>query len=149
VLAGAACLLSLVFALWALDRSRERALEAAREEAAALAVQAAPAGELEANLAAVENERLALEQAADRPVDPLVVMAALGERLPAGATVLNLRMVGREWQIDGTAPDAAAIVPLLDGDQRFHDVRFLSASSRFREGERTYETFSIAFRVET
>jgi len=61
--------------------------------------------------------------------------------------VLSLRASAADWQIDGTALDAAAIVPLLDRDDRFEDVRFLSASSRFRDGDRTYETFSIAFRV--
>jgi hypothetical protein len=75
------------------------------------------------------------------------VLAALSERLPEGATVLNLRAQGEEWQIDGTARDAAALLPLLDRDDRFDTVRFLSASARFREGPRTYETFSIAFRV--
>jgi hypothetical protein len=104
--------------------------------------------ELRANLAAIDRERAALEQAPRTQVDPILVLASLSDRLPTGATVLSLRVVANEWQIDGTALDAAAIVPLLDSDARFRDVRFLSASSRFREGERTYETFSIAFRVE-
>jgi hypothetical protein len=147
VTAGAACVLALVFALWALDRSRERTLEALRQEAATLTARAGEAIELQGALAAIDQEREALGKPAGGALDPLPVLAAISQRLPAGATVLNLRATGEDWQMDGTAPDAAAIVPLLDGDDRFHEVRFLSASSRYREGNRTYETFSIAFRV--
>jgi hypothetical protein len=147
-LAGVSCALALGFALWGLDRSRERVLAAAREEAALLAGQASAATELRAGLAAIDRERDALERIPQAQMDPLVVIASLSDRLPSGATVLSLRVVNNEWQIDGTALDAAALLPLLDSDPRFRDVRFLSASSRFREGERTYETFSIAFRVE-
>jgi hypothetical protein len=42
---------------------------------------------------------------------------------------------------------AAALVPHLDRNGHFEDVRMLSASSRFRDGPRTRETFSIALRV--
>jgi hypothetical protein len=145
--AGAACVLALAFALWAVDRSRERTLEALRQEAAALTAQAGQAIELQSELAAIDREREALGKHPGGALDPLPVLAAISQRLPAGATVLNLRATGEDWQMDGTAPDAAVIVPLLDGDDRFHDVRFLNASSRYREGNRTYETFSIAFRV--
>jgi hypothetical protein len=147
-IAGAACALALGFALWSLDRSRERVLAAAREEAGLLADQASAAAELRTSLAAVDRERAALEQSPQIQVDPLLILASLSDRLPSGATVLSLRVVANEWQIEGTALDAAAIIPVLDSDGRFRDVRFLSASSRFREGERTYETFSIGFRVE-
>jgi hypothetical protein len=75
------------------------------------------------------------------------VIAALGERLPRDVTVLNARAIGDEWRIDGTATNAAAILPALDGDPRFVDARFLAATSRFREGGKTYESFSLAFRA--
>jgi hypothetical protein len=145
--AGVMCGAALAFALWAVDRSRERTLDALRAEAASLTARAGAALALQSELAAIEQERAALGKAGGDALDPLPVLAALSQRLPAGATVLNLRATGEGWQMDGTAPDAAAIVPLLDGDDRFRDVRFLSASSRYREGERTYETFSIGFRV--
>ena len=80
-------------------------------------------------------------------IDPLRVLAALGERLPRDVTVLNARAIGDEWRIDGTATNAAAILPALDGDPRFVDARFLAATARYREGGKTYESFSLAFRA--
>jgi Tfp pilus assembly protein PilN len=146
-LSAAVCLMAFLLALRAIDRSRERGLQRLRDEIAALETRARPAAELSDRLVAIDREREALREIARQRPNPLRVLQLLGERLPAGATVLNVRAQGDEWQIDGRAPDAAAIVPLLDGDERLDGVHFLSASSRFREGNRTYETFSIAFRV--
>ena len=138
---------TFALALWAVDRSRTKTLERVRTEAAALAPRAAPGLELRARLAALDQEAAAGGALAQGRSNAIAVLAALSGRLPAGATVLNLRAQGEEWQIDGSAPDAAAIIPLLDRDSRFEDVRILSASTRYREDDRTYETFSIAFRV--
>jgi hypothetical protein len=138
---------ALVLALWSLERERDRRLVRIREEMALVAPRAREAVELRDRLAAIDREGEAITEVTRRRPDPLHVLAALGERLPAGATVLRVQVRGDDWQIDGTAPDAAAIVPLLDRDERFEGVRFLSASARFREGDRTYGTFSIALRV--
>ena len=146
-LATGVCALSFGLALWSLDSARERMLSRINAELARVTPQAGQAIELHDQLSALDRESAAIEQIGQRRVDPLRVLAALSERLPEGATVLNLRANGEDWQIDGTARDAAALLPLLDRDERFDGVRFLSASSRFREAARTYETFSIAFRV--
>ena len=140
------CLAAFLFALWSIDRSRERTLARITREVAATAPHAATAMQLNDRLASSEREAGAIGQLVAQRPDPLPVLAALGA-LPPDATVLNLRAVGTDWQIDGRAADAAAIVALLAGNAQLEDVRFLSASSRFREDERTYETFSIAFRV--
>jgi hypothetical protein len=145
--ATAACVMASGFALWALDRSRDDLLARLTERQAALETRAAPAAALQARLAALDNQdAVARAVTASRP-DPLRVLAALGERLPRDVTVLNARAIGDEWRIDGTATNAAAILPALDGDARFADARFLAATARFREGGRTYESFSLAFRA--
>ena len=144
---AAACAISLGIALWAVDRARERTLTQISDQIALVAPRAQRAVELRDRLAAMDREALAIAEVGRRRADPLLVLAALSERLPGGAVVLNARGTGNDWQIDGTAADAAAIVPLLDRDPRFQDVRFLSASARFSDAGRTYETFSIAFRV--
>ena len=59
----------------------------------------------------------------------------------------RLHAIGEEWRVDGTAANAAAILPALDGDSRFADAHFLAATSRYREGCNTYESFSLAFRA--
>ncbi len=143
----ALCAGSLILALSSVERSRERRLDRVRGEVAALEDRAAPALALREQLEALDREARAVAAIADRRPDPLRVLAALSERLPDNATVLQLRVAGDAWQIEGRARDAAAVLPALDGDERFEDVRFLSASTRFREGDRTWETFSIAFRV--
>ena len=145
--AAAACVIALGFALWALDRSRDDVLARLTAEQQALETRAAPAAAVQAQLAALEQEDVVMRTIGVSRSDPLRVLAALGERLPRDVTVLNVRAVGDEWRIDGTATNAAAILPALDGDARFVDARFLAATARYREGGRTYESFSLAFKA--
>lgn len=145
--AAAACLIALGFALWAFDRSRDDVLARLTAQQAALESRAAPAAALQARLASLEQEDAVSSRVSSSRTDPLRVLAALGERLPRDVTVLNARAMGDEWRIDGTSTNAAAILPALDGDPRFIDARFLAATSRYREGGKTYESFSLAFRA--
>ena len=145
--AAAACAIALGFALWALDRSRDDVLARLAERQATLESRAAPAAALQAQLATLDHEDAVARNVTATRTDPLRVLAALGERLPRDVTVLNARAIGDEWRIDGTATNAAAILPALDGDPRFVDARFLAATARFREGGKTYESFSLAFRA--
>ena len=145
--AAAACVLALGFALWALDRSRDDVLARLAAEQAALESRAAPAAALQAQLVSLDREDAVASTVSSTRTDPLRVLAALGERLPRDVTVLNARAIGDEWRIDGTATNAAAILPALDGDPRFGDARFLAATARYREGGKTFESFSLAFRA--
>jgi hypothetical protein len=145
--AAAACAIALGFALWALDRSRDDVLARLTAEQTALETRAAPAAALQARLASLEQEDAVSRRVSSSRTDPLRVLAALGERLPRDVTVLNARAMGDEWRIDGTSTNAAAILPALDGDPRFVDARFLAATARYREGGKTYESFSLAFRA--
>ncbi len=147
VLAAAAGLALMIVSA---DRWRERTLLALQEDVAARRVEAAPG---EAALAA--GNRLAAEVAllaqAGRErtgaSGALGALAAISSALPPDAVILNAHAVGREWQVDGTTASAASLVPRFDQDGRFEQVRILGASSRFRDGARTRETFSIALRV--
>jgi Tfp pilus assembly protein PilN len=145
--AAASCLLAVGFAAWALDRSRDDVLARLTAEQEALESRAAPAAALQARIASLEQEDVVVRQVVSTRSDPLRVLAALGEKLPRDVTVLNARAIGNEWRIDGTATNAAAILPALDGDQRFGEARFLGATSRFRESGKTYESFSLAFQA--
>jgi Tfp pilus assembly protein PilN len=145
--AAAACSIAVGFALWALDRSRDDVLARLTAEQRALESRAAPAAAMQAQLSALEQEEAVASAVSAARTDPLRVLAALGERLPRDVTVLNARAIGDEWRIDGTAANAAAILPALDGDPRFADARFLAATARYREGGKTYESFSLAFRA--
>jgi hypothetical protein len=148
LLASAACAAALVFALWSLDGSRERTLRETRAAAAAIEPRAADAVELQNELTSIRTEMAQIQQlGGTATTDALGVLAALSERLPPGAAVASLALQADEWRVEGTAADASQIVPLLDADDRFQDVRILSASTRFRDGARTSETFSVAFRA--
>lgn len=141
------CTAAIIFALWSVDHARERALTTIIKETAAVESRAARAIQLRTQLAGLKHEATLLRAAHTNRADPIRVLGALSRTLPPDAVILNLRAAGAAWQIDGTARNAAQIVPILDRDEQFDNVRFLSASSRYREANRTYETFSIAFDV--
>lgn len=142
---------ALVLAVLAIDRWRERTLHALEADVAARRDAARGGVEALATSARLDAELSYLGKAArtlgDGRGGSLGALAAISNALPEDVVVLNARAVGREWQVDGTAASAAALVPHLDADGHFEDVRILSASSRFRDGARTRETFSLAFRV--
>ncbi|MBL8959867.1 MAG: PilN domain-containing protein [Gemmatimonadetes bacterium] len=139
----------LLFLAAAVDRSRERTLAALDARAAVLADSAAPALAWQAErLMAAREIGSARTLVASRP-DPVATLAALSALLPRDVVVTSIRMTGAEWQVEGTARAAAALVPLLDADPRFDQVRSTAASARFRDGRETRESFSITFHVAT
>lgn len=145
--AGLAAVAGLTFLVASADRARERTLIALEGEAARLTRSAQGAVDAHARLALVEQEgRIARAVLVARP-EPAAVLATLGTLLPRDVVVLGVRATGDEWQVDGTARDAAALIPLLDADPRLDAVRSLAASSRFRDGREVRESFSIAFHV--
>ncbi|MBK6486925.1 MAG: PilN domain-containing protein [Gemmatimonadetes bacterium] len=147
-----AALAGLSLAVTAADRWREgtwRALEVdvatRRDSAAAGEAALAAHARLDAEVAVLA--RAAGSGGAAPRGATLGALAAISNALPPDVVILQARAVGREWQLEGTAASAAALVPHLDRNGHFEDVRMLSASSRFRDGPRTRETFSIALRV--
>ena len=136
--------LAFAFALAAVDRSRSRVLEAENQQIAELSARAEGPAAIQARLAQLDLEAATAASSGSAHADPVEVLAAISRRLPHDAVVMSVRADGDEWQIDGTASHAANIVPALDADPSLENVRFLSASSRFNEGNRSYETFSVA-----
>ncbi len=130
-----------------LDRWRQLAFDRSGREIATLADSAATPLSLLQALAVLDRRETLAGDPSTSLADPLDVLAALSARLPADATVLSLSMIGDEWQIDGRARNAATIVPVLDGGNRFATVRVAGASTRFTENGVTWETFSVAFRA--
>jgi hypothetical protein len=138
---------AIVFCVFSIDRARERTLLALTMEAERLTREGRPA--LDAQQQLVRRQRdadLARAMASTRP-DPAAALAAVSALLPKDAVVLNARVAGNSWQIDGTSANAAALIRLLDADDRLDNVRPLAASSRFRDGRTTRESFSLAFDV--
>lgn len=149
--ATVAAVAGIVLAVMAIDRWRDRTWRAIESEVAARRAGARAGTEALATTARLDAEVSYIGKAARERGDgrggTLGALATISNAFPEDAVILNARAVGREWQVDGTAASAAALVPRLDADGHFEDVRILSASSRFRDGARTRETFSLAFRV--
>jgi hypothetical protein len=146
VTATAACTAAALFLAASADQWRQRTVERVTAETTLLRGRAGPALALRSELAALTAQSRAVGAIErDRP-DPPSVLLALSQRLPRPAYIRALRLTAAGWQIDGYAPQAAAVTQALGSAAEFHDVRFLSAINRSQIGDRTYESFSIAFR---
>jgi len=147
---GAVLVASFVLFAWSADNWRERELATLQQRIAILRVSAAPALIAQQRLwrAATERGMLGAADSVTRVgAGPAIVLAQLSAVLPMDAFIQRLEWDGIVWRIDGSANDAARIVPLLDADLHFQDVRFVAASTRFVDGSRQRESFSIAFRT--
>jgi Tfp pilus assembly protein PilN len=145
-LAVAAGIAALVFAVASADAWRARATRGLEASLQSLQEQAAPALTLQNQLQTLSREAQAIRQSERERPDPLGVLLALSKHLPAGAYLRGVRWSGAEWQIDGYAPNASGLVAQLGAAPEFKGVRFLSATTRGAVGDRTYESFALAFR---
>ena len=145
-LAVAAAVAALVFAFASADAWRARATRELEASLESLRQRAAPALALQGQLQALGRESQAIRQIQRERPDPLGVLLALSKQLPAGAYLRGMRWSGAEWQIDGYAPNASRLVAQLGAAPEFKEVRFLSATTRAALGDRTYESFALAFR---
>src|SRR2546427_558737 len=145
-LASAACAAALAFALTSVDASRVRATRELGAGLEALRQRAAPALALQNELDALDRKARAIRQIESERAAPLRVVLALSQHLPAGAYLRGLRLSGGDGQIDGYAPNASRLVAQLGGVPEFRDVHFLSATNRVAAGDKTYESFALAFR---
>jgi hypothetical protein len=145
---AALCALAMVLALWSADRQRQRVLDRVTADLATLTDRTSHAATLRDLLADAAAEAAAIRAVAGSRSDQLVLLGAISEVLPPDAVVSRLRTSGADWQIDGTAADAASLVALLDSSAVFEDVRMMTGSTRFREDGRIRESFSIGFRVQ-
>jgi hypothetical protein len=138
---------SAVLLLAAVNVSRNRTLVATEVYADSLEKVSAPGVAARARLVRSQEEVQTLSRNATRNSDPLRVLATVSRALPADAFVQRVEWDGTEWRLEGSTDKAAAIVQTLDAQNLLSNVRVLNASMRFRDGNRTRESFSVAFRV--
>lgn len=141
---------ALVLLAWSADRWRERQLLALRQEALTLEQSTAGARAAQERLLRAQGEQATIAAADRRAVladAPPAVLARLGALLPSDAFIQRLEWNGTEWRIDGSANDAAALVPLLDADAQFVGVRAAAPSMRYLENGRSRSSFSIVFQT--
>ncbi len=141
---------ALVLLAWSVDRWRERQLLALQQEAQTLEQSTASARAAQQRLLRARDEQTSIDAAERRAVladAPPAVLARLGALLPRDAFIQRLEWNGTEWRIDGSANDAAALVPLLDADAQLVGVRAAAPSMRYLENGRSRSSFSIVFQT--
>ena len=143
----AAAALALLALSWSVDNRRDATLHATQHAVDSLRALAAPGLASRVRLAQLEEERKVLSAQRASAGDPLHVLAGISEALPQDAFVQRLEWDGKEWRLDGSVNSAASVVPHLESARMFSSVRVLGASTRFRDGARMRESFSVAFQA--
>lgn len=141
---------SVALLLWSGEVRRERTLTSLEDRARSLEDSAAPALRADARATRAASELTLLRSALDARESSdaaNVVLAHLTRVLPRDAFVQRLEWDGSVWRVDGTADNAPKLVPLLDADTHFRDVRIVASSQRFLDLGRQRETFAISFRT--
>ena len=144
---AAAAAIALTTALWSAGVARERLLGAIETELASARVESRAGSRLALRAMSIDRELAAISATTHSRPDALTALAALGVRLPVDAVAQRVRMVGTDWQVEGNAKKAAAVLAALASEPRFEKVRFLAPSNRFRDGTDDRETFAIAFAI--
>lgn len=132
------------------DQHQARALARleAREQTLLAALEPARAARARLERARLELAQLGnLAEAAGAATAPLPLLAALGELLPDDAVVDRLAWDGTTWRLDGSARDAAALVPRLAADPRLREVRSAAPSQQFTEGGVVRRSFAITLQT--
>jgi Tfp pilus assembly protein PilN len=136
-----------LLALLALDAAHERQARAVERDVGALRERAAAVLAMQAQLDTLDHQaRSVASIQASRP-DPVRVLRVISDRLPDDAYLRLVRATGAEWQISGLASDASSLIPLLEQTPELEGVRFLTAVTSVRQGNQSYESFSLAFRA--
>ena len=141
----AASVLIVAALAWSADRWRAHQLAVADGDLTRLTGEAAPA---QASARRLQRARAELDLLQNpQRASAAAVLARLGAVLPRDAFVQRLDWDGAVWRIEGSAANAPAIVPILDGDPLFSDVRIVAATTRFMDMGRQRESFSISFQT--
>jgi Tfp pilus assembly protein PilN len=146
VFASLAAASALVFAVTSVSVRKDRSAREIESRIAALSAPAAQALSLQTQLETLNRQAGAIERVEAQRADPLALLLALSKHLPADAYLRSMRVAAGEWQIEGYATQAAQLIQVLGGVPEFRNVHFLSATNRVQVDERSYETFSLAFR---
>ena len=110
---------------------------------------------LESSVAALRGEEAQLQKARKemsfftdfdrRKGETLRILDELSKTIPANAYLSNLRYRGGNLEIQGSAENASALIPLLERSPLFENVGFNAPSNRGRDNR---ETFSLKADIE-
>lgn len=142
---ASAAAVAICTAGWSFGVSRDRLLQALQAEVASARNGAVEGTAAFSRVVTLDRELAAITATAAARSDVLAALAAVGAKLPVEAVAQRIRIVGTEWQVEGNAVTASAVLAALAAEPRFQNVRFLAPSNRFRDGTTERETFAIAF----
>ncbi len=142
---ASAAAVAICTAGWSFGVSRDRLLQALHVEVASARNGAVEGTAAFSRVVTLDRELAAITATAAARSDVLAALAAVGAKLPVEAVAQRIRIVGTEWQVEGNAVTASAVLAALAAEPRFQNVRFLAPSNRFRDGTTERETFAIAF----
>ena len=142
-----AAIAAVCTAMWSLGVTRERMRDMLERDVADARRAAAAGDQAIVRARTIDRELEAIAGTSSGRAGALESLAALGVRLPRHAVAQRIRMTGNEWQVEGNAATASAVLAALAADPHFDRVRFLAPSNRFRDGTTNRETFAIAFTV--
>jgi hypothetical protein len=145
-LSALAAVVAGIFALTSLAAWQGRSAAEIETQIRALSGRATDAMGLQSQLVTLNGQARGIARMATDRADPLAVLLALSKHLPSGDYIRSMRTSGGEWQIDGYARQAAQLIQVLGAAPEFRGVHFLTATNRVQVGERSYESFSLAFR---
>ena len=140
-----AALVAACAVMMAAGISRDRLLNAIESDLATARKTSHTGATLALQAMAIDRELAAISTTTASRADVVAAMAALGARLPVEAVAQRVRVVGKDWQVEGNARTASAVLAALAAEPQFEKVRFLAPSNRFRDGAIDRETFAIAF----
>jgi general secretion pathway protein L len=133
--------------------TRERLIETRRQLVLALEQRLADLPELRSGIEALRGEARFVGERQRAAASPLVVLETLSRLLPDDVWLTELSLNGNALTIGGYAPDATAVVTLIEGSPLFTGAAFRAPSTRERVpmpdgGEREVSRFLLAARVE-
>jgi len=144
---SAAAVLAFLLLAFSYDRARARYLDRIETALAQLAPEADSATRARGRVMDRQRAAQMVDEVRASRADPMKVLSILARRLPHDAYVTSVRVAADQWEIDGTAGNASAIIPALDAEKEIENVRLRSATSRFRDAGKTRESFAIGFRA--
>lgn len=138
---------ALAFAVLSWGAYRDRVEARLDVRIAELRDAAVPVMALEQDVAALQRTLAALDRIEGSGPDVLASLRALTNTLPPDTWLRTVNVRGDEWQIQGTGADAAALIPLLENQPLFEDVRFAAATRRVQTQTESYDDFAIDLRA--
>lgn len=139
ILAGVAALALLAAVAWRPLEQRRQLIAALEFESEAARAAAAATLTLEDQVTAAREAQIALARQMARTTPRIVLIDEISRTLPDGAWLRRMDFEGDEIRLSGEAQQAAALIPLFEGSERFSNAIFASPVTVGRDGAERFD----------